>query len=331
MVSIENFESKFKQIGNSAKWRELQQTFNEAEHIFLFGHGGNLGVADHGAIDMSRLTDKNVIAPGSGTLVTSIISDESFETWLAKWLELRSRGLDKSKCLAIGISCSTTGASSNSLVNALNWSVDNNINSCLWSAQPKEGLDERIIPISFDVINYHTSELLSLALVYELIHGAGFKCPSIAGKANQRRFDELGIESEVNTEISNLNVPPGFENEQKNIAVDFDGVIHNMDKGWYDGTCYGEPLRGSLDALKELSEKWNVIIFTAKARPDRPLVNGKTGIELVEDWLEKYDVRKYIDYVTWEKPRAEYYIDDRGITFRDNWNAILQEVMSENK
>ena len=37
-------------------------------------------------------------------------------------------------------------------------------------AQPKDGLDKRIIPISFDVINYHTSEILSQALTYELIH-----------------------------------------------------------------------------------------------------------------------------------------------------------------
>ena len=125
MVSIENFDRKFKHIGNSKEWKELQKTFNEAEHIFLFGHGGNLGVADHAAIDMSRLTNKNVIAPGSGILATSIISDESFETWLGKWLELRTRGLDTSKCLAIGMSCSTTGDSSNSLVNGLNWAIEN--------------------------------------------------------------------------------------------------------------------------------------------------------------------------------------------------------------
>tara|TARA_B100000902_G_C27284093_1_gene903446 strand:- start:749 stop:1732 length:984 start_codon:yes stop_codon:yes gene_type:complete len=327
MVSIENFESKFKKIGDSQEWLQLQRKFNDATHIFLFGHGGNLGVADHAAIDMSRLTDKNVIAPGSGTLVTSIISDESFETWLAKWLELRSRGLDNTKCLAIGMSCSTTGASSNSLVHGLNWAINNNIDSCLWSAQPKEGLDDRIIPISFDVINYHTSEILSLALIYELIHSAGFRCPTIAGKAQERRFEDLGIESEVETEISNLNVPPGLENELKNIAIDFDGVIHTFDKGWYDGTCYGEPIRGSLEAIKELSQKWNIIIFTAKVRADRPLVNGKTGMELVKEWLEKHDVLQYIDEITSEKPRAEYYIDDKGITFRDNWNAILKEVL----
>ena len=327
MINIENFDSKFKSVVRTKEWKELQERYNEAEHIFMFGHGGNLGIADHAAIDGSRLTDKNIIAPGSGILATSIISDESFETWLAKWLEIRTRGLDNSKCLAIGMSCSTIGASSDSLVNALNWSQDNGIPACLWSAQPKEDLNEGIISINLNCTNYHTSEILSLGLTYELIHGAGFKCPTIAGRAQQRRFEGLGIESEVNTEISNLNVPPGFENEENNIAVDFDGVIHTFNKGWYDGTCYGEPIEGSLEALKKLSKKYSIIIFTAKVRPDRPLVNGKTGHELVEEWLEKYDMLGYVDDITWEKPRAEYYIDDKGLHFNNNWNEILEEVL----
>ena len=224
------------------------------------------------------------------------------------------------------MSCSTIGQSSEALVHSLNWAVENGIDGCLWSAQLKEGLNEKIIPISFNVINYHTSEILALALTYELIHGAGFKCPTIAGKAQERRFEELGIEQESPTTL-NQNVPPGLENELNNIAVDFDGVIHNFDKGWHDGTCYGEPIDGSLEALKQLSNKWNIIIFTAKARPDRPLVNGKTGIELVEEWLEKHDVLQYVDDITWEKPRAEYYIDDKGIKFENNWIEILQEVL----
>ena len=36
MVSIENFEKKFKQIGGSQEWTELQKKFNDATHIFLF-------------------------------------------------------------------------------------------------------------------------------------------------------------------------------------------------------------------------------------------------------------------------------------------------------
>lgn len=326
MVSIENFDNKFRKIGNSEEWKTLQKVYNDCTHVFLFGHGGNMAVADHAAIDMTRLTDKNVIAPGSGTLSTSIISDNNFEVWLAKWLEFRTRGIeDLSKCLAIGMSCSTTGQSSNSLVHALEWAQDNGLNTCLWAAQEKEDLREDILTINQDCVNYHTSELMSLALIYELIHGAGFNCPTIKGKEKLRKLEELGVEEDFGK--SDLNVPPGFERELKNIAVDFDGVLHNFDKGWHDGTCYGDPIPGGLEAIKEMSEKWNIIIFTAKAKPDRPLVNGKTGTELVWEWLEKYDIAQYIDEVTPEKPRAEYYIDDKGLTFKDNWTAILQEVM----
>jgi hypothetical protein len=35
--------------------------------------------------------------------------------------------------------------------------------------------------------------------------------------------------------------PPGFENENKNLAVDFDGVVHDFSKGYHDGTGSGEP------------------------------------------------------------------------------------------
>ena len=73
IVSIENFEKKFKQIGGLAcRVDRITESSMMPAHIFLFGHGGNLGVADHAAIDMSRLTDKNVIAPGSGVLATSL-------------------------------------------------------------------------------------------------------------------------------------------------------------------------------------------------------------------------------------------------------------------
>lgn len=327
MLDIENFDSKFKNIVQSSEWKQLQNVFNSSKNVFLFGHGGNMGIADHAAIDMTRLTDKNVMAPGSGIVATSIISDESFETWLAKWLEFRSRGTDLSDCLAIGISCSTSGASSNSLVNGLNWAQENGMNTCLFSAQPKDDLNDGILSINQNCTNYHTSEIMSLTLTYELIHGAGFKCPTIASKARQRRFETLGIESEVDTKISNLNVPPGFENQLNNIGIDFDGVLHNFDKGWHDGTCYGKPIEGSLEAIKEIAKKWNIIIYTAKARPDRPLVNGKNGVELVWDWLKKYNIDELIDEVTHEKPRAEYYIDDKGIKFENNWKEILEEVL----
>lgn len=119
--------------------------------------------------------------------------------------------------------------------------------------------------------------------------------------------------------------PPGFEFEKMNLAIDFDGVIHNASRGYHDGTCYGDPIPGSLEAIRELSKKYNIIIFTAKSKPNRPLVNGKTGSQLVEDWLNKYDFLGYINEITSEKPRAHLYIDDNGYRF-ENWNDTLSFI-----
>ena len=115
-------------------------------------------------------------------------------------------------------------------------------------------------------------------------------------------------------------------NEDKNtIAIDFDGVIHKNSKGYYDGTIYDEPVEGSKEALEELSKKYDVVVFTAKAKPDRGLVNGKTGTQLVWEWLKEHKMDKFVTKVTAEKPRAVAYIDDKGITF-DSWKQTLSKL-----
>tara|TARA_A100001515_G_scaffold143839_1_gene146115 strand:- start:14419 stop:15021 length:603 start_codon:yes stop_codon:yes gene_type:complete len=194
---MENFEDKFEKIVNSKEWVRLERSFKSATHVFLFGNGGNLAVADHAAIDISRLTDKNAISPGSGITTTSIIGDRDASSWLRTWVEYRSRGLDPSKCLAIGISCSTSGTSSNAILNALSYAGGLGMQCAIISAQPKGDIDEKIIMISQNVSLYHTSEILSLALTYQLTHSAGFECPSVFKKSRERKFEKLGIESEV--------------------------------------------------------------------------------------------------------------------------------------
>lgn len=127
------------------------------------------------------------------------------------------------------------------------------------------------------------------------------------------------------TKHNEKSFPPGFESESNNLAIDFDGVIHNWDRGYYDGTCYGTPIDGAIDAIKELSKKYKIIIYTSKAKPNRPLVNGKTGTELVKEWLVKYDLLQYVNEITSEKPRAFLYIDDNAYRF-DNWNDTIKFI-----
>ena len=115
------------------------------------------------------------------------------------------------------------------------------------------------------------------------------------------------------------------QEEKSNIGIDFDGVIHNHHKGFHDGTIYGEPIPGAINSIKKLSLNFKIIIYTAKAKSDRPLVNGKTGTELVREWLDKYKILKYIQEVTSEKPRALIYIDDKGFRF-ENWEDTLEFI-----
>jgi len=110
---------------------------------------------------------------------------------------------------------------------------------------------------------------------------------------------------------------------ESTIAIDFDGVIHKNSKGYHDGSIYDDPVEGTKEALKELSQKYDLVIFTCKARLDRPLVDGETGIELIKEWLIKHGLNTYIKGVSLEKPAATAYIDDKGITFRDWENALL--------
>lgn len=113
-----------------------------------------------------------------------------------------------------------------------------------------------------------------------------------------------------------------INDQYNNIAIDFDGVIHNDNLGYHDGTIYGEIIDGAKDAIINISKNYKIIIFTAKAKSDRPFVNEKSGKQLVEEWLQKHDLLKYITEVTAEKPRAFLYIDDKGYRF-DNWNDTL--------
>ena len=110
------------------------------------------------------------------------------------------------------------------------------------------------------------------------------------------------------------------------IAIDFDGVIHKNSKGFYDGTVYDEPVDGVKEGLEYLSKSYKLVIYSCKANPDRPLVNEETGAELIWGWLQKWNLHGYIEDVTYTKPNAKYYIDDKAIKFI-NWDETLKEVV----
>lgn len=109
------------------------------------------------------------------------------------------------------------------------------------------------------------------------------------------------------------------------VSVDFDGVIHNADKGWQGGTVYGDPMPGALQALRELMDKHPVFIMTA--RPDlEPVAQwlSRLGFEtMTQDAADENAKKRWhtrgILLVTNAKLPAIAYIDDKGFGF-EGWH-----------
>tara|TARA_R110000764_G_scaffold198125_1_gene283377 strand:- start:845 stop:1531 length:687 start_codon:yes stop_codon:yes gene_type:complete len=217
------------------------------------------------------------------------------------------------KSLVYGISSSGKSTDVNK---ALQWGADNGMEVCIITGneivEKIKGLTQIVLGVDY----YHTAECLTLLLQYQLTHGSGKECPPI-GKNSSEELEKLNWNKGIRKH--------SYPDEQINLAIDFDGVIHKNSKGFYDGTVYDEPVKGTEEALKKLSDKYTLICYTAKAKPDRGLVNGKTGTELIWEWLNKYNFSKYISKVTSEKPRAVAYIDDKGIRFND-WESCFKNL-----
>ena len=322
MLNIENIDEKFYTTLNGDSWIEFQNKFNDCDDIFILGHGGNLAVADHAAIDITRLSNgtKNAQSPGSATVVTSLINDTNFDQWMVQWLKhvtSTKTEAQMKRCLIYGISSS---GESRDLIKAFQWGHANGLQLGCVTAKPLTERIPKLTEVVLDCEYYHTAEVLSLLLQYQLTHGSGKVCPPIGGNKPE---DIAHYSTQEIREHS-------FPDETKNICVDFDGVIHKNSKGYHDGTVYDEPVEGSKEALKKLSKKYDVVICSAKAISDRGLVTGKTGTQLVWEWLKKYKMDKFVTKVTAEKPRAVLYVDDKGLKF-DNWNEALGEILPGEK
>jgi phosphoheptose isomerase len=180
-----NFTEKFLGVINSKEWQKAQCDFSRSTSILCVGNGGNLAVCDHGAIDISRLTNKQASAPGSGILASSLINDVSHDMWVKNWLSITLRGLPSShiqNMMIIGVSSS--GYSKNICL-ALDHAISKGMSALLISAKESK-ITGSYNTVQLDVDEYHSSEVLTLMLFYQLIHGAGFKCPTISDSSSRQ-------------------------------------------------------------------------------------------------------------------------------------------------
>lgn len=101
----------------------------------------------------------------------------------------------------------------------------------------------------------------------------------------------------------------------KNIAIDFDGTIHDFAHP-VPGRKMGPPMEGAQAALEQLqTDGYNIIVFCRWA-------TNEYNCKVIADWMRYFEM-PFVD-VTNIKPDAVAYIDDRGIRFTGDWKATIQ-------
>jgi len=172
-------ENKYNETLKSKAWSNACEKFKKSKIILYYGHGGNLGVGDHAAIDVCRLTkgDKAGFSLGSSIASTSLANDEGYENLFKSWLDIHYKAFDKKKEIcAIGI---TSSGKSKNFLNALDFLEDREINSIYFTATKLQKNSNCHDEVFFDVKTNHEAEVLSLALTYDLVSASGYKCPNI--------------------------------------------------------------------------------------------------------------------------------------------------------
>ncbi len=177
MIDFENIETRLAEKAESNEYKTLVEKTNKAKKIFLIGNGGLHYVASHMATDLSRLIpDKAVFSFDSVGFITSNANDHGYENLFARWLETVASVEDGDDVLVIGLSCSGNSAN---VVNGLHWASDNGFDTFMISGETSDHLRDDIDELSLHCDYFHTVEVMTMMLFYDLIHRTGNRCPSI--------------------------------------------------------------------------------------------------------------------------------------------------------
>jgi len=106
------------------------------------------------------------------------------------------------------------------------------------------------------------------------------------------------------------------------IVLDFDGVI-NKYPGW-EGEGFhvirGGPVPGAKEAIEALRRSGRTVLISS-------VRCGHEGGEIaIWEYLKKHGI--VVDGVCRRKPPADFYVDDKAIQFKGNWDQLLYDIVN---
>lgn len=105
------------------------------------------------------------------------------------------------------------------------------------------------------------------------------------------------------------------------VAIDFDGVINSYTSGWQGATATDPPVQGAAIAIKALLNAGKKLVIYSTRAADA------SGIETIRKYLYSLvGVDASAIAISYQKPIANIYLDDRAVTFNGDWDEALQKI-----
>ncbi len=272
---------------------EALKLFSDAKRIALVGNGGNLAIAQHMASDIYRHTGKFCFAPDSINL-TALGGDND---WKAEWIEYATKGAD----LIIGITCRVYSPLTSILKKHDN-GVDTNV--ILLCPEKHDTLETIVI----DATHYHQFEVKALSTLYEMMEQTGVILPELPKVV--QRYDDV---TEKRDDIYCIDIDGTLTEPHDGSPWDAVPRYDRIEKvnNLYDNgaTIYLMTARGFIHSTARYPED-----ITAAQREADYHCRSRT-----ESQMKKWGVKYH--KLFFGKPRANKYIDDRGMTDGDFFMA----------
>ena len=273
-------------VATNAKGLQLgANCLKKANRIALIGNGGNLAIAQHMASDIYRHTNKFCFAPDA--INTTALGGDG--DWKKEWLDYAVINAD----LVIGITCRVNSP----LVLALE-KLD--VEVLLLAPDQHEFLKTIVI----DSVYYHEFEINALSTIYSMVTAAGWELPKLPNQS--QRYDDI---TEGRDNIYCIDIDGTLTEPHDGSPWD---AVPRMDRiarvnEWYDNgyTIYLMTARGFIHSTSRYPQD----ITSQQAEADYHC-RSRTEAQL-KKWGVKYHK------LFFGKPRAKYYIDDRGVS--DGW------------
>ena len=122
---------------------------------------------------------KFVISMDSMSYFSSVANDYGYNNIFTRWFDKMESTFTKKKNVKVCVIGLSGSGNSKNIVSSLDGARDKGWDSILISGKKSICLPEGIDELCIDCESFHTAELVTLMLFYQLVHDLGHECPTI--------------------------------------------------------------------------------------------------------------------------------------------------------